>query len=185
MRSRRRPKWGSPTEIHIAVIADVDNPIVPNLFKAPATRSKASRSTSTARRRRGCLAGRKVVVDFYDSKLNPNATTNAEIQACRTTSPWSGTSAVFADLGRQHAQLQGLDRRGDGPARHPVRRRRARRSSAPTSRSRCAAAGRSAATPRTSTRRRSTPTSVAATTTREVRRSPRRLRLRQRLQVGT
>ena len=31
----------------------------------------------------GGLAGRKVVVDFYDSKLNPNETTNAEITGVR------------------------------------------------------------------------------------------------------
>ena len=32
-------------EIHIAVLADVDNPIVPNLFKGAKTRSRASGST--------------------------------------------------------------------------------------------------------------------------------------------
>jgi hypothetical protein len=42
----------------------------------------------------GGLAGRKVVVDFYDSKLNANATTNAEIQACQNDVAMVGTSAV-------------------------------------------------------------------------------------------
>ena len=35
------------TEIHIAVMADVDNPLAPNIFVGTVTRSKASRSTST------------------------------------------------------------------------------------------------------------------------------------------
>ena len=61
------------------------------------------------------------MVDFYDSKLNPNDTTNAEIQACENDVAMVGTSAVFAGVGRQHAQLQGLDRRGHRVARHPVR----------------------------------------------------------------
>ena len=39
----------------------------------------------------GGLAGRKVVVDFYDSKLNPNDTTNAEIQACENDVAMVGT----------------------------------------------------------------------------------------------
>src|SRR4029079_18038086 len=35
-----------------------------------------------------------VVVDFYDSKLNANATTTAEIQACQNDVAAVGTSAV-------------------------------------------------------------------------------------------
>src|SRR5262249_34656581 len=65
-------------EIHIAVIADVDNPIVPNLFLGSVDAVKGFAKYMNAN---GGLAGRKVVVDFYDSKLNANATTNAEIQA--------------------------------------------------------------------------------------------------------
>ena len=40
-------------------------------------------------------SGRKVVVDFLDSKLNPNETTNAEISACQNDVATVGTSAVF------------------------------------------------------------------------------------------
>jgi len=43
----------------------------------------------------GGLAGRKVVVDFYDSKLNPAETRNAVIHACENDAVMSGTSAVF------------------------------------------------------------------------------------------
>jgi hypothetical protein len=82
------------TEIHIAVIADVDNPIVPNLFKPDADAVKGVASYLNSKAGGGGLAGRKVVVDFYDSKLNANATTNAEIQACENDVAMVGTSAV-------------------------------------------------------------------------------------------
>ncbi len=82
------------TEIHIAVIADVDNAIVPNLFKASADAVKGVAKYLNSKAGGGGLAGRKVVVDFYDSKLNANATTNAEIQACENDVAMVGTSAV-------------------------------------------------------------------------------------------
>src|SRR6202041_3964769 len=41
----------------------------------------------------GGLAGRKVVVDFCDSQLNPNATTNCVIKACQNDFALVGTSA--------------------------------------------------------------------------------------------
>jgi hypothetical protein len=82
-------------EIHIAVVADVDNPIVPNLFKASPDAVKGFAKYINSKAGGGGLAGRKVVVDFYDSKLNPNATTNAEISACQNDVAMVGTSAVF------------------------------------------------------------------------------------------
>jgi hypothetical protein len=82
------------TEIHIAVIADVDNPIVPNLFKSDVDAVKGVAKYLNSKAGGGGLAGRKVVVDFYDSKLNANATTNAEIQACENDVAMVGTSAV-------------------------------------------------------------------------------------------
>ena len=84
----------TPTEIHIAVIADVDNAIVPNLFKASPDAVKGVAKYLNSKAGGGGLAGRKVVVDFYDSKLNANATTNAEIQACENDVAMVGTSAV-------------------------------------------------------------------------------------------
>ena len=71
------------TEIHVAVIADVDNPFVPNLFKGSVDAVKGAAKYLNSKAGGGGLAGRKVVVDFYDSKLNANATTNAEIKACQ------------------------------------------------------------------------------------------------------
>ena len=95
-RSPRPPTSGSPpTEIHIAVIADVDNPFAPNLFKASVDGVKGVAKYINSKAGGGGLAGRKVVVDFYDSKLNPTQTTNAEIQACQNDVAMVGTSAVF------------------------------------------------------------------------------------------
>jgi hypothetical protein len=82
------------TEIHVAVIADVDNPIVPNLFKGSKDAVEGAAKYLNSKAGGGGLAGRKVVVDFYDSKLNANATTNAEIQACQNDVAAVGTSAV-------------------------------------------------------------------------------------------
>src|SRR3954465_9791113 len=82
------------TEIHIAVVADVDNPIVPNLFKGPVDAVKGAAAFMNSKVGGGGLAGRKGVVDFYDSKLNANATTNAEIQACENDVAMVGTSSV-------------------------------------------------------------------------------------------
>ncbi len=82
------------TEIHVAVIADVDNAIVPNLFKGSKDAVEGAAKYLNSKAGGGGLAGRKVVVDFYDSKLNANATTNAEIQACENDVAAVGTSAV-------------------------------------------------------------------------------------------
>jgi Periplasmic binding protein len=82
-------------EIHIAVIADVDNSIAPNLFKASADAVQGVAKFLNSKAGGGGLAGRKVVVDFYDSKLNPTQTRNAEIQACQSDVAAVGTSAVF------------------------------------------------------------------------------------------
>jgi hypothetical protein len=81
-------------EIHIAVIADVDNAIVPNLFKGSKDAVEGIGKYLNSKEGGGGLAGRKVVVDFYDSKLNANATTNAQIEACENDVAMVGTSAV-------------------------------------------------------------------------------------------
>ncbi len=79
------------TEIRIAVIADVDNPIVPGLFKAGADAVKAWGATIN---KAGGIAGRKVVVDFIDSKLSANDTRNAVIKACSEDFALVGTEAL-------------------------------------------------------------------------------------------
>ncbi len=82
----------SATEIHVAVVADVDTPLAPNLFvgSRDAVLGFAKYINAT-----GGLAGRKLVVDFYDSKLNPTETRNAEINACTNDLAMIGTSSVF------------------------------------------------------------------------------------------
>jgi hypothetical protein len=82
-------------EIHIAVIADVDNAIVPNLFKGSKDAVEGFAKYINSKAGGGGLAGRKLVVDFYDSKLNPNETTNAMIEACENDVAMVGTSSVF------------------------------------------------------------------------------------------
>ena len=108
-------------EIHVAVIADVDTPIVPNFFKGVKDAAEGAAKFLNSKAGGGGLAGRKVVVDFYDSKLNPATTTNAEIQACENDVAAVGTSALFLTSVGGDAQLQGLDRCRDRAARHPVR----------------------------------------------------------------
>jgi len=68
---------------------------VPNLFKGSKDAVEGAAKYLNSKAGGGGLAGRKVVVDFLDSKLNPNETTNAEISACQNDVATVGTSAVF------------------------------------------------------------------------------------------
>ena len=56
-------------EIHIAVIADVDNPIAPEPVQGLEGRGRGRRQVHQRHRR--ASAGRKLVVDFYDSQAQP------------------------------------------------------------------------------------------------------------------
>jgi ABC-type branched-subunit amino acid transport system substrate-binding protein len=76
--------------IRVAMIADVNNPLVPGLFQKSVNAVNAWASDVNAN---GGLAGRKVVVDFCDSKLDPNATSNCVIKACQNDFAMVGTSA--------------------------------------------------------------------------------------------
>ena len=81
-------------EIHIAVIADVDNPIVPNLFKASMDAVKGVGEVPEQqgwRRRSRRPQGRGRLLRL---EAEPNATNNAEIQACKNDVAMVGTSAV-------------------------------------------------------------------------------------------
>jgi hypothetical protein len=77
--------------IRVAIIADVNTPVEPGLFQKNVDVVKAWASIVNAN---GGLAGRKVVVDFCDSKLDPNATTNCVIQACQNDFAMVGTAAL-------------------------------------------------------------------------------------------
>ncbi len=80
------------TEIRVALIADVDNSFAPGLFKASVDGMKGVAKYINAT---GGLAGRKLVVDFYDSHVNPGQTRDAEIQACQNDVAMVGTSAAL------------------------------------------------------------------------------------------
>jgi Periplasmic binding protein len=83
------------TQIHIAVEADVDNPFVPGLFQGIVDGVRAGAKYLNSKAGGGGVAGRKVVVDFIDSKLNPNAARNGAITACQDDFALVGTSALF------------------------------------------------------------------------------------------
>jgi ABC-type branched-subunit amino acid transport system substrate-binding protein len=68
------------TTIHIAQVADVDNAIAPGLFKGGVDGATGAVKYINAN---GGIAGRKLVLDFYDSKLNPNDARNGFINACQ------------------------------------------------------------------------------------------------------
>jgi hypothetical protein len=78
--------------IRIAVVADVDNALSPGLFKGSVDGVKGWAKYVNAT---GGLAGRKVVVDFIDSKLSADESTNAIIKACSQDFALVGTSAIF------------------------------------------------------------------------------------------
>jgi ABC-type branched-subunit amino acid transport system substrate-binding protein len=78
------------TTIKIGLIADVDTSLAPGLFQKSVNAVKAWANIVNGN---GGLAGRKVVVDFCDSKLDPNATTNCVINACQNDFALVGTSA--------------------------------------------------------------------------------------------
>jgi ABC-type branched-subunit amino acid transport system substrate-binding protein len=82
--------------IKVGMIADVNNPLVPGLFKNSVNAVKAWASEVNAA---GGLDGHQVQVDFCDSQLNPNSTTSCVIKACQNDFALVGTSAnALVDL---------------------------------------------------------------------------------------
>jgi hypothetical protein len=79
-------------EIHIAVVADVDNPIYPGFFAGAVAGVRGAAKYLNAH---GGLAGRKVVVDFIDSHLSATEARNGVIQACAHDFALVATSALF------------------------------------------------------------------------------------------
>jgi ABC-type branched-subunit amino acid transport system substrate-binding protein len=79
-------------EIKLAVLADVENSISPGLFKKSVDAMNAwARVVNKA----GGIAGRKIVIDFHDTKLNPTETRNAIIQACANDFATVGGESLF------------------------------------------------------------------------------------------
>jgi hypothetical protein len=83
------------SEIRIAVVADVDSPLSPGLFQGVVDGVNAAAKYVNSKAGGRGIAGRKLVVDFIDSKLNANASRNAVITACGQDLALVGTSAVF------------------------------------------------------------------------------------------
>lgn len=79
------------TELRVAVIADVNTPARPGLFQPAVDGVRAWASHVNAN---GGLAGRKVVVKFYDSQLNADQWRNSVRQACKNDFAMVGTTAV-------------------------------------------------------------------------------------------
>jgi ABC-type branched-subunit amino acid transport system substrate-binding protein len=79
-------------EIRIAVVADVENPLVPGFFAGAVAGVEGAADYINDN---GGIAGRKVVVDFIDSHLSADDARNAVIQACAEDFALVGTSALF------------------------------------------------------------------------------------------
>jgi hypothetical protein len=86
----------SATQIRVGMIADVNTSVVPGLFQKSVDAVKAWANIVN---QSGGLAGRQVVVDFCDGKLDANATTNCVIHACENDFAMVGTMAnVLTDI---------------------------------------------------------------------------------------
>ena len=79
-------------EIRLAVVADVDTPVVPGLFQAAVD---GMRAWAKVVNKQGGVAGRKVVIDFIDSRLSADEARNAVIKACSDDFAMVGTEALF------------------------------------------------------------------------------------------
>lgn len=85
----------SPTEIRIGVIADTGSPIAPGLFQGAVDGVKAW--ADYMNKENGGLAGRKIVIDTYDSKLTADDARNSIIEACGKDFAIIGTAALFVN----------------------------------------------------------------------------------------
>jgi hypothetical protein len=83
------------SQVHVAFIADVNTPVAPGLFQKSVNAVDAWAKIVNAN---GGLAGRQVVVDFCDGKLDANATTNCVIQACQNDFAMITQADVLTDV---------------------------------------------------------------------------------------
>jgi Periplasmic binding protein len=84
----------TPREIRIAVIADVENAFQPGLFRGAVDGMRAFAKYVNSK---GGLAGRKVRIDFIDSRLSADDARNAIIKACAEDFAMVGTTALFVN----------------------------------------------------------------------------------------
>jgi Periplasmic binding protein len=85
----------TPTAIHIAVAADVQNPFAPGLFQGSVNGVNAGAAYVNSKAGGGGVAGRKLVVDFIDTHLNANDSRNATITACQNDLALVGGAMLF------------------------------------------------------------------------------------------
>ena len=85
----------SPTEIRIGIIADTGSSLAPGLFQGSVDAVQAW--AKYMNEKEGGLAGRKIVVDAYDSALDANKARNSIIEACTKDFALVGTSALFVN----------------------------------------------------------------------------------------
>ena len=83
----------TPTEIRLGVIADTGSSLAPGLFQGSVDAVQAW--AKYMNQKEGGLAGRKIVVDVYDSGLDPNKSRNAIIEACSKDFALVGTTSIF------------------------------------------------------------------------------------------
>ena len=83
----------TPTEIRIGVIADTGSQLAPGLFQGAVDGVQAWADYMNAKE--GGLAGRKIVIDTYDSKLSADDARNSIIDACSKDFATVGTAALF------------------------------------------------------------------------------------------
>jgi ABC-type branched-subunit amino acid transport system substrate-binding protein len=79
-------------EIRLAVLADVDTPVQPGLFQAAVD---TMRAWAKYVNKQGGVAGRKIVIDFTDTKLSPNEARDGVIKACSDDFAMVGGEALF------------------------------------------------------------------------------------------
>ena len=147
-------------EIRVAMIADVENAVVPGLFQPSVD---VVRAWAKNLNKKGGIAGRKVVVDFIDSKLSANEARNAAIQACADDFAMVGGEALFLN---NVDDMVACPTPRETPPAFPTSRAwrwRSRTAARPSPSS--SAATPSSARPRTSTRRPITPRPAMPATT--------------------
>jgi ABC-type branched-subunit amino acid transport system substrate-binding protein len=79
--------------VRIAVIADVDNPARPGLFQGSVDGIRAA--AEFINENGGVAGGRRLQVDFIDSKLSADEARNALVRACQEDFAIVGTTALF------------------------------------------------------------------------------------------